>query len=768
MRWTRAVFRVIGRKGVRNALRKFGARWAVGLVLTVAAVLQVSGDLRLDAVDRLDTFIAGLRMRLTSPVHDPRIVIVDIDEKSIAKVGRFPWNRKEVARLSSQLTDHYEVAAAGFDVVFAEADESSGYGVLADLARTRLKDVPGFVQRVGDLRDALDYDGLFAKAMQGRPVVLGYTYADIERKGKLPKPAFDVERLNGREVPALGSRGYVANLGRLQDAAAGGGVFTASLDPDGILRHAALLVRIGDGYYPTLSLATAAAALSARAISPHFETTVDRLSTSERANAAPESLDMYIGTEAKPLVIRVGENISNAIEFRGPGGPKGGAFTYVSASDVMDGTVKKEVLAGTIALVGTTVPGLNDLRPTPVNPEYPGVEVHANMIKSILDGSFKYRPEMADGADAVIVVVSGFALALALAVLAPLPSVALTLAVAGAVCGLNYYAYESLDWTLRLGMALSLIALLFVLNLAWGYFFEFRKGRALVSRFGEYVAPELVAKMAENPEAYNMDGESRELSVMFVDVRGFTTISEGLSPKELREYINLYLTAMSEDIRSSHQGTLDKYIGDAVMAFWGAPVAFPDHASRAVATSLLMQASSARLNGDFQKRGWPELKIGIGVNTGTMHVGDMGSAIRRAYTVMGDAVNLGARLEGITKVYGVGIAVGAATRLAAPEFAYRELDLVRVKGKNEPVAIFEPLGKPADLSREVLDELRQWDEALGLVRARQWMDAQRRIERLRETHPLRGLYALYLERIAAWRAQPPGEGWDGVTSFESK
>jgi adenylate cyclase len=274
--------------------------------------------------------------------------------------------------------------------------------------------------------------------------------------------------------------------------------------------------------------------------------------------------------------------------------------------------------------------------------------------------------------------------------------------------------------------------------------------------------------MAENPEAYNMDGESRELSVMFVDVRGFTTISEGLSPKQLREYINLYLTAMSEDIRSSHQGTLDKYIGDAVMAFWGAPVAFPDHASRAVATSLQMQASAARLNEDFLKRGWPELKIGIGVNTGQMHVGDMGSAIRRAYTVMGDAVNLGSRLEGITKVYGVGIAVGEATRLAAPEFVYRELDLVRVKGKNEPVAIFEPLGKPGDLPAEVLDELRAWDEALGLVRLQNWDAAQQRIERLREAHPARSLYALYLERIAIWRAQPPGEGWDGVTRFDTK
>jgi adenylate cyclase len=325
-----------------------------------------------------------------------------------------------------------------------------------------------------------------------------------------------------------------------------------------------------------------------------------------------------------------------------------------------------------------------------------------------------------------------------------------------------------MDWTTDMFVCLLLVALLFVANLAWGYLFEYRKSRALVSRFGEYVAPELVAQMAENPEAYTMEGESRELSVMFVDVRGFTTISEGLSPKALREYINLYLTAMSEDIRASHQGTLDKYIGDAVMAFWGAPVAFADHASRAVATSLLMQASAARLNDDFQRRGWPALAIGIGINSGLMHVGDMGSAIRRAYTVMGDAVNLGSRLEGITKVYGVGIAVGEATRLAAPEFVYRELDLVRVKGKNEPVAIFEPLGKPADVGPAVLDELAAWDAALARVRAQDWDAAESAIAALHAAHPQRALYALYLERIARWRAEPPGAGWDGVTTFDTK
>jgi adenylate cyclase len=612
----------------------------------------------------------------------------------------------------------------------------------------------------------MDYDGLFAASLQGRPVVLGYNVSPDLAKGALPPAAFTVADLNGRELVAYQADGYEGNLARLQAAAAGAGIFTVSPDADGLVRSAPLLQRIGSGYYPSLSVATVAAWLHAAAIKPYYTETVDQLSDAQRGISSADYISLYANGRQYP--IPAGDMLNTVVQFRGPGGPDGGAFRYVSAADVLTGRVPAGMLAHAIVLVGTTAPGLQDLRATPVSSTYPGVEVHANVIKSILDNRFKSRPDFAFAIELLQVLAVGLLLTFLLPALSPLPKVALCGAALVGVAGLNYAMYTQLDWVIDMFVCLLLIALLFVLNLAWGYFFEFRKGRALVSRFGEYVAPELVARMAENPEAYDMDGESRELSVMFADVRGFTTISEGLSPKALREYINLYLTAMSEDIRSSHQGTLDKYIGDAVMAFWGAPVAFPNHASRAVATALLMQASSARLNREFIARGWPELKIGIGVNTGVMHVGDMGSSIRRAYTVMGDAVNLGARLEGITKVYGVGIAVGEATRLAAPEFAYRELDLVRVKGKNEPVAIFEPLGKPADLSAAVLDELRAWDEALALVRARQWDDAGRRIALLREAHPDCGLYALYLERIAAWCARPPGETWDGVTTFDTK
>jgi adenylate cyclase len=755
---------------LKKGLSRHGVRWLFGAAMTVVAILQVSGDLPLTAVERMDGYFTGLWMRIHKPVLDERIVIVDIDDRSIAQVGRFPWSRDIMAELTRRMTTEYGTAAIGFDITFPEADTSSGYGVLEKLADKQLKGVPGFREKLAGLKDELDYDGLLVKQFEGMPVVLGYSISDEKPRGMLPPPAFTKDTLNGRTVPARGAASYVGNLPRLQEVAAGAGIFSAIPDVDGILRSSPLLMQIGDGYYPTLSLATVAVALDAMAIAPRFNGAVDELTERQKANGGLDAIDLIYKEDGKRKRkhMLVGENLKVMIEFRGTGGPRGGAFTYVSAVDVLNGKVDKKVLEGAIALVGTTAAGLNDLRATPVNSEYPGVEVHANLMKSIIDESFKHRPDYADAVDAVAVGLVGATLSIVLMLLTPLWAILLAAAAIAGVLGFNYYMYATHDLVFNVAGLVLLVAGLFVFNLAWGYFFEFRKGKALVSRFGEYVAPELVAEMAENPDKYNMDGESRELTVLFVDVRGFTTISEGLTPKALREYINIYLTAMSSDIRDLHRGTLDKYIGDAVMAFWGAPVAFADHASRAVATSLAMQVSAHRLNDEFVARGWPPLKIGIGLNSGLMHVGDMGSAIRRAYTVMGDAVNLGSRLEGITKVYGVGITVGETTRAAAPEFIYRELDLVRVKGKNEPVAIFEPVGKAGEVAADAVAEIGQWEAALALVRSQQWDAAEAALHALQQAQPERGLYALYIERIAYYRAHPPGEGWDGVTTFETK
>lgn len=753
-------------------MRKFSryrARWLLALLFTLTGIVCLHVEPPA-FVQRLDVFLYDLRLRAQSEPLDPRIVIVDIDEKSLDQIGRWPWSRDVVARLVDTLHDQYFTRAIGFDVVFSEPDTSSGYKTLETLAENDFKDVPAIAERIEALRPRFDYDAKFAAALRERPVVLGYflsNEANALTKGGLPEPAFRVNALDGRVVDVGVARSYTGNLEALQKAARGGGFMNPLLDDDGNIRRVSLLLRVGDRFYESLALATARVGLGASKIEPAFFSR-EELPMSEEAYLGYGAIrGLRLNSKPASTFVPVERNLTALINFRGPGGPEGGQFRYVSAVDVLNGTVPMELLADNIVLIGTTAAGLKDLRAAPVNPNYPGVEMHANVIASILDGAFKQEPDFSLAVQLIQIVAVGLLLGLLLPVLNPLASILLTLSVVAALTGANYAMYQSLHWVVPVALSLLLAGALFLFNLVWGYLFEYRKGRAMVNLFGEYVAPELVAEMASNPRSYSMEGESRELTVLFADVRGFTTISEGLDPNALREYINLYLTAMSEDIRGN-RGTLDKYIGDAVMAFWGAPVALPDHAERAVATTLKMQASAEALNKDFARRGWPPLHIGIGLNTGEMRVGDMGSKIRRAYTVMGDAVNIASRLEGITKVYGVGIVVGEATMRAAPAYVYRELDMVRVKGKNEPVPIFEPLGLASEIDEHTKAVLDKWHAALALIRGQQWDEAERLLRDLQAAEPDVFLYGLYLQRIAHFRANPPGKNWDGVTTFETK
>ncbi|MBK6981073.1 MAG: adenylate/guanylate cyclase domain-containing protein [Betaproteobacteria bacterium] len=264
-----------------------------------------------------------------------------------------------------------------------------------------------------------------------------------------------------------------------------------------------------------------------------------------------------------------------------------------------------------------------------------------------------------------------------------------------------------------------------------------------------------------------MRGESREMTVLFSDVRDFTSISEGLTPEGLKDLMNTYLTVMTEKVQEK-RGTIDKYIGDAIMAFWGAPLADPDHATHALESAMAMQKGLRELDAPFAKRGWPLLHIGVGLNCGVMSVGDMGSKFRRSYTVMGDSVNLASRLEGLTKEYGVGILVSENIVKAAQSFVYREVDKVRVKGKLEGIAIFEPLGLQSDMGQEALQEVDRFHKALEAYRAQRWDDAEKLLKNLAYAAPETKLYKIYLERLAHFRRNPPPPNWDGVFIFTTK
>ncbi|MBS1136311.1 MAG: putative transrane sensor domain protein [Proteobacteria bacterium] len=335
------------------------------------------------------------------------------------------------------------------------------------------------------------------------------------------------------------------------------------------------------------------------------------------------------------------------------------------------------------------------------------------------------------------------------------------------VIAMDLWLWQTAYLALPMASVMVLAIVLYGLDMAVGYFLESSAKRRLATLFGQYVPPELVQEMSRNPERYDMEGRSAELTVLFADIRSFTALSEGLSPQELARLMNEYFSAMTAVIREN-RGTLDKYVGDAIMAFWGAPVDDALHARHAVAAGLQMQRRLTQINVQFETRGWPKLAIGVGINTGVMTVGDMGSRERKAYTVLGDAVNLGSRFEGLTAHYGVGIIIGEATQRLLRDMVCREIDRVRVKGRAASVAIFEPVGTVGEIGEPLRLELALWQQALAQYRAQDWDAAQAALERLAELSGGRKLYSLYLTRIVTLRARPPAHPWDGVWQFDTK
>jgi adenylate cyclase len=336
------------------------------------------------------------------------------------------------------------------------------------------------------------------------------------------------------------------------------------------------------------------------------------------------------------------------------------------------------------------------------------------------------------------------------------------------MAGFNLLVWTEWDQVLPLAASILMTAFIYTMNMAYGYFVEGRTRRHVTEQFGQYAPPEVVEHIMANPDKYSMLPKAAELTILFSDVRGFTSISEALKPEELREYINDYLTDMSGIIRIKHNGTLDKYIGDAIMAFWGAPVEDLQHARNGVLAGLEMQRECKLLNEKFTRRGWPALKIGVGLNTGNVRVGDMGSQVRRAYTVMGDAVNVASRLEGRTKYYGVGILVGQATRDAVKDVVFREVDRVRLKGKDTAVTIYEPVGLGTDIGPQLQGELKLWDDTLRAYRAGQWDQADANLLNLQRINPDCELYKVFPGKVAEKRRNPPSPDWDGVTAFDEK
>ncbi len=644
-------------------------RAVLGLSLVVLGCLVVSEQLAFGPAQTLDRSLYDARLRLMRADVEDRVIIVDIDERSLGEVGRWPWPRARIAELVDRLADRARAAVIGFDVVFAEPQTDG----------------------------AADDDAL-ARSFAGRPVVLGYYFSSDRgglRTGELPAPVFDAPSMNALGMPITDWNGFGANLPALQQAARRGGFFNPVVDPDGVVRALPLLAHHEGQVYESLGLAMLREYLGDGTMSLH-----------------PGALGLQ-GRRGR-LEIPLSANLTALVPFAGgvrEEAPGTGRFRYLSASDVLNDRVDWTRLQDRIVLIGTSAPGLTDLRAVPIGETFPGVEVHATLIGGALAqlersasdvSAFKQRPQDA----AAIATLATAAIGLTMALLLPLTGSIGAVALGGlgvvSMLAWNAVAFANLGWVLPTSAGLAMVVSLVIVNLIVGYFYEGRSRRAVADLFGEYVSPDLVSKMMRDPRRFQvMSSENRELTILFADIRGFTRLAEGMSPDTLREVINTFLTAMTEVIHS-HHGTVDKYIGDAVMAFWGAPIEDPHHADQAVAAAIGMQLEMQRVNRELDKRGLPRLTVGIGINTGVVRVGDMGSGLRRQYTVLGDPVNLASRLEGLSKKFSVPVLVGEATARRAQAHSFAELARVTVSGRLEPVRVYVPAALAATLPMATL------------------------------------------------------------------
>lgn len=726
-----------------------------GLFVTLLVLIPVLIGNRPLLLERFELDLYDLRLQQTLVNEpDPRIVIVDVDEKTMVQEGRWPWSRDKVGALLDQLFDQYGAAIVGFDVVFAEPDTQLSQYTLQQISEGKA-DLS--LKELLNLSTYLYPDQRFADAIDARPVVLGFPFdhgtlakSTTKQVGALAAPvALASEQMQPLPIPT--AQGMIGNLPLLQARTLWSGFFdNPSVDSDGVYRRVPLLQRYQDEYYPSLSLAMMMALFGETEVTPILETD------------ASGELFAITAVDVAGIPIPVDERSNVLVPYRGDQG----SFPYVSATDVLRGTADPAVLDGAIVLVGTTAAGLFDLRVTPMSNRYPGVEVHANILSGMLDERIRHQPDYTVAVELIQLLISGLLMSLLIPRLSATRGAILAMIWVGMLVAFNFYAWSNLMWVIPLGYTLALVVLLFIFQQTTGYFFETRNRMQLANVFGQYIPPEIVDELNTEGAEAQLQGESRDMTVFFSDIRGFTGLSESLTPQQLTRMMNVYLTPMTQVIHG-HRGTVDKYIGDAIMAFWGAPLADPEHPRHALDAAMQMQAEIKNVNALLRSEGLPEVSVGMGLNTGEMNVGNMGSGFRMAYTVMGDAVNLASRLESLTKFYGVPVLVSGELAERIPEYRFMALDRARVKGRAEPVVLYQPLGRVAELDKAVLAQAEQFEAMIADYHAQRWEQALVVLDTLDTGIISETLITLYKNRIEQ-QMQAPSEEWDGVHNHESK
>ncbi len=753
----------------------------------------------------VDNFIHDTMFVVRGPVpksarKNLRAVIVDIDEKSLKALGQWPWPRRIMADLVMNL-DACNPKAIGFDIVFSEPDRTSFKQILPILrklsgrnvtipedpdlellnaqerdeeiraAENRMREAlaavlacPGKLQAKGI---ALDNDLALARAMsRSRTTVLGFFFQMADDGMRMQEPVMPARTSVMAVCAESGTGGdkagiddlrkfisrklrspyrAVTNLRIFEDACDyRGGVFNTSTVESGIVRQVPMVWPYNSELFPALSLSMLCTGLGG------------------------ENIKLFYGQDGvkkveMPSCPIFTDNVGRLIvNYRGGIN----TFKYISAVDVLRKKFDVGLIKDRYVLIGTSAGALMDLRATPFDDAYPGVEVHANVIDNILCRDYIRRPENVFQLEWLLMLGLGLLLSAALAWMRPLSGVIFTVLLG---CGVVYFGYylrfvQYLETTTAYPMLVVLV--MFMLMNALNYFFEGRQKRHISNAFGRYLSPTLVDQLAANPDLLTLEGEQRELTMLFSDIRGFTSISEKMTAPELGKFLNEYLTPMS-DIVMETRGTVDKFMGDAVMAFWGAPLEDEEHAVHAARTALAMMSRLAELNLRWQARGLPVVDIGIGINTGIVSVGNMGSDTRFDYTVMGDNVNLASRLEGLNKQYGTNILISEFTRTTIGDgFCTRLVDLVRVKGKEQPVRVYELIGE-GDADPEVRKTVERFEEALEKYRRQEFDKARDIIRSLAAKQPHR-LYEVYLSRIEEYLVRPPAADWDGAFTAKEK
>lgn len=725
-----------------------------GTVLLVALVaLRVADPGPIETL-RLKTF--DLFQRL-SPLDRPEkpVVIVDIDEASLKMLGQWPWPRHYIAKLVADLTNA-GARAIGFDMFFAEPDPTSGANFV-DRAYGLTPELRAQIQRLPST------DELFADVMrQSRIVVLGQG-ADVgpaPAESVLPPRLTPVAEFNGNPRPFLLGFGYlIRNIPVLEAAAAGIGMFVLRPDRDDTIRRVPAVVRVAGNLHPTLVLEMLRVAAGAR---QYAIRSVPNVEGAGIQGVAVEGFEIPTDRRGR-LWVRFARHDRSI---------------YLPAKDVLTGSFDRARVDGKFVLVGTSALGLKDLRTTPVEAVIPGVEIHAQLLKSILLNEHLTRLNGIDAIELTIIVLTGLLLIAVLPAGSAVSMVSVFLALVTALVGSSWYLLARQAFLVDTSFAVMSCSVLFVALTFLKFIREAAQRREIRAAFAHYLAPEMVNRLADDPSLLHTGGETREMTFLFSDVRGFTAIAEEYKadPQALTRLINRLLTPLTDRIYA-HRGTIDKYMGDCVMAFWNAPLDDPEHARHACEAALDMLRALDRLN-EERRAEWPgdpaafkPLRVGVGINTGECVVGNMGSEQRFDYSVLGDAVNLAARLESQSRSYGVDIVIGEATaRAVAGHFALLELDLIAVKGKSEAVRVFTIVGGPDMVNNPSFARWQAANDALlAAYRARQWDTAEARLAECRtfareapgaQAPP--AFYDLYAERIAEFRRSPPAQDWDGV------